>query len=163
MPETITRPAVPEDIPEILEMIHLLADYEREPDAVKATENGLCEHLFGQTPAVFATVIPSSVTGRRLDGMALWFLNFSTWEGTHGIYLEDLYVREDRRGRGLGRLLISALAQICVERDYPRLEWSVLKWNEPSIAVYRKLGARPQEEWDTYRLTGSSLQALGRA
>lgn len=161
MPDMTTRPAVPEDISEILEMIHLLAEYEKEPDAVKATESGLMKHLFGTNPAVFATVIPSRSADRRLDGMALWFLNFSTWEGTHGIYLEDLYVREDRRGEGLGRALITALAHICVQRGYPRLEWSVLKWNEPSIAVYKKLGAIPQDEWDTYRLTGPALQTLG--
>lgn len=162
MSEPILRPAVIDDIPEILEMIHLLAIFEREPDAVKATEEGLRRLLFDEHPSVFATLVQAQPgQDRRLDGMALWFRNFSTWEGTLGIYLEDLYIREEARSQGLGTRLLSSLAHTCVERGYSRLEWCVLKWNKPAIAVYEKVGAVAQDEWDTYRVSGNALLALG--
>ncbi|MEA5454353.1 GNAT family N-acetyltransferase [Sinomonas sp. JGH33] len=155
---TTLRPARPDDVPAVLELIHDLAVYEREPNAVKNTVPVLTEQLFGDNPAIFAHVVEEE--GRVL-GFALWFLNYSTWEGTHGIYLEDLYVRPETRGRGYGKLLLAELARIAVERGYARVEWSVLKWNEPSIGFYKSLGARAMDEWDTFRLTGDALAAFG--
>jgi GNAT superfamily N-acetyltransferase len=157
------RPAVLDDVQEIHDLIVELAVYEKEPDAVKNTPERLRELLFGEHPAIFAFVAESRDPGRRIDGFALWFLNYSTWEGTHGIYLEDLYVRPERRGSGLGKALLARLAQTAVERGYARVEWVVLKWNEPSISFYRGLGAYPLEEWDTFRLTGDALTRLGTA
>jgi ribosomal protein S18 acetylase RimI-like enzyme len=158
MPEI--RRARETDIPAILGLIRELATYEKEPDAVKATEPQLREALFGPEPAVFAHV---AEVGGEVEGMALWFRNFSTWEGTHGIYLEDLYVRPGNRGRGLGTALLRTLAGHAVERGYARVEWAVLNWNEPAIGFYRSLGAGPQEDWTTYRLTGDALAAFGAA
>ena len=158
------RKAVPEDVPEIIELIHELAIYEKEPDAVTVQAQTLCSQLFGEQPAVFAHVAQApNGAGRRLDGVAIWFLNYSTWEGAHGIYLEDLFVREDARGRGAGKALLASLASVASSRGYARVEWSVLKWNAPSIAFYKSLGAFPMDEWDTYRLTGDALASLGRA
>ncbi|MBS3180420.1 MULTISPECIES: GNAT family N-acetyltransferase [unclassified Pseudoclavibacter] len=168
MTEPTIRPAVPADVPQILDLIRGLAVYEREPDAVKTTEEQLHRNFFGENPAVFATVAEApreteaGADSTRLDGIALWFLSYSTWEGEHGIWLEDLYVREDARGGGIGKALLGSLAQECVAKGYRRLEWSVLKWNEPSIGFYTSLGAFPMDEWDTFRLTGDPLQALGR-
>lgn len=155
---TQIRAARPEDVPAVLEMVHELAGYEREPDAVRMTEEQLHEALFGERPAVFAHVVDD---GERLLGFALWFLNFSTWEGTHGIYLEDLYVRPEARGGGHGTALLRTLARCAVERGWARVEWSVLNWNEPSIGFYRSLGARPQDEWSVFRLTGEALRRVG--
>ncbi|WP_408021429.1 GNAT family N-acetyltransferase [Sinomonas humi] len=157
-PVTTLRRATPDDVPAILGLIRDLAVYEREPDAVKNTVAVLTEQLFGESPAIFAHVVDE---GGEVLGFALWFLNYSTWEGTHGIYLEDLYVRPEARGRGYGKALLRELARTAVERGYARVEWSVLKWNEPSIGFYRSIGARPMDEWDTFRLTGSSLAAFG--
>ena len=158
------RSAVPEDVPEIVQLIVELAVYEKEPDAVKLTEEKLAGDLFADHPAVFVDVAEApSEAGQRIDGFALWFLNYSTWEGVHGIYLEDLYVREDARGSGVGKALLRSLARTAVDRGYQRVEWSVLKWNEPSIGFYKSLGAFPQEEWDTYRLTGGPLENFARA
>ena len=148
------------DVPAILELIRELAAYEKEPDAVKATEEQLRDALFGPDPAVFAHVV--EVDG-HVEGMALWFRNFSTWEGVHGIYLEDLYVRPGNRGRGLGTALLRTLARHAVDQGYARVEWAVLNWNEPAIGFYRSLGAGPQEDWSTYRLTGDALTAFGAA
>ena len=169
-PKFILRAAEPKDVPQILALIKDLAEYEKEPDAVKGTEESLQNHLFGDNPAVFGTVVEivdadDNSTGEngsvQLAGMALWFLNFSTWECTHGIYLEDLYVRPELRGKGLGKQLLQFLAQTCVERGYQRLEWCVLKWNQPSIDFYKSVGAFPMDEWDTYRLTGDALASFG--
>lgn len=158
------RPARPGDVPEILRLIRDLATYEREPDAVLNTEGALHRHLFGEHPAVFCHVVEDVVeeaTGTRVVGLALWFLNYSTWKGTHGIWLEDLYVDPAVRGRGHGRRLLEHLAGICVERGYARMEWTVLDWNEPSIGFYRSLGAEPLDEWTTFRLTGQALLTAG--
>ena len=155
------RAAQPEDVPEIYRLIRALAEYERSLPSVTGTQDDLRKALFGADgaqPAVFAHVAEDA---GRVVGFALWFLNYSTWTGQHGIYLEDLYVDESMRGSGYGKALLTELARVCVERGYQRLEWSVLKWNEPSIGFYRSLGAVAMDEWDTYRLAGPALQALG--
>jgi GNAT superfamily N-acetyltransferase len=141
-------------------MVRELAEYEKAPDDAKATEEQLRDALFGAHPAVFAHVAEDE--DGQVVGFALWFRNFSTWNGTHGVYLEDLYVRPAARGSGHGRALLTELSRICVERGYGRLEWSVLDWNAPSIAFYRALGAEPMDEWTVYRLDGAALAALGR-
>jgi len=154
------RTAEERDIPEILRLIHALAIYEKEPDAVVTTEDGLRTALFCESPAVFAHVIDGDEPG-TLAGMAVWYLTFSTWEGVHGIYLEDLFVQPQYRGRGYGKALLASLASVCVERGYARLEWAVLNWNEPSIGFYRSLGALPMDEWTAFRLDGEALRQLG--
>ncbi|GAB3682553.1 GNAT family N-acetyltransferase [Angustibacter aerolatus] len=159
------RPAVPADVPRLLELVQELAEYEREPDAVQTTEQDLLEHLFPADPAqarVHALVAEvDDGSGPRVEGMAIWYVTFSTWVGRHGLWLEDLYVTPDRRGSGLGKALLQELARIAVERGYGRVEWWVLDWNEPSIAFYRRLGAVAQDEWTTFRLDGDALSALG--
>ncbi|MEU8244939.1 GNAT family N-acetyltransferase [Nonomuraea sp. NPDC048916] len=154
------RIATPDDVPVILELIHDLAEYEKAPQEVQVTEEQLRDTLFGDSPAVFAHIAEDE---GEVAGFAMWFLNYSTWRGTHGIYLEDLYVRPDLRGGGHGKALLTELARICVERGYQRLEWSVLNWNEPAIRFYRSLGAGPMDEWTTFRLTDEPLRRLGRA
>ncbi|RPK79252.1 putative acetyltransferase [Streptomyces sp. ADI97-07] len=141
-------------------MVRELADYEKALDEANATEEQLREALFGELPAAYAHVAVADEDG-EVVGFALWFLNFSTWRGVHGVYLEDLYVRPERRGAGHGKALLAELARICVERGYGRLEWSVLDWNAPSIAFYESLGARPQDGWTVYRLTDGALAGLG--
>ncbi|MGW7817340.1 N-acetyltransferase family protein [Streptomyces puniciscabiei] len=154
------RPAIPADIPVIHALIRELAEYEKAPQEARATQEQLREALFGERPAAFAHMAVDDATGQAV-GFALWFLNFSTWRGVHGIHLEDLYVRPSARGGGHGRALLTELARICVERGYGRLEWSVLDWNRPAIGFYEALGARPQDEWTVYRLTDGALAALG--
>ena len=154
------RPARPADVPVIRTLIAELAEYEREPEAAKATEEQLHTALFGEHSAVFALMAEDDTTGTPV-GFALYFLNFSTWTGTHGIYLEDLLVRPTVRGGGHGTALLRELARIAVERGYSRVEWSVLDWNEPSIGFYKALGAVPMDEWTTMRLTGEALRELG--
>ncbi|PVE17011.1 GNAT family N-acetyltransferase [Arthrobacter sp. Bz4] len=151
------RDARPADLATILQLIHDLAIYEKEPDAVRNTPEQLHQALFGPMPSVFAHVAESDGV---IQGFALWFLNYSTWEGVNGIYLEDLYVRPEARGEGHGKALLQNLARIAAERGYARVEWSVLNWNEPSINFYDSLGALPQDEWTTYRLTGPALTAV---
>lgn len=153
------RTAAPADVPVIHEMVRELADYEKALQEVRATEEQLREALFGEHPAAFAHI--AETDDGQVAGFALWFLNFSTWRGVHGIYLEDLYVRPHLRGGGHGRALLAELARICAERGYERLEWAVLNWNAPSIAFYESLGARPQDEWTVYRLTDEALARLG--
>ncbi|WP_330175112.1 GNAT family N-acetyltransferase [Streptomyces sp. NBC_01498] len=155
------RTATAADVPVIHAMIRELAAYEKAPDEARATEAQLREALFGERPAAYAHLAETD-EGTAV-GFALWFLNFSTWRGVHGIHLEDLYVRPESRGAGHGKALLGELARICVERGYERLEWSVLDWNEPSIAFYRALGARPQDGWTVFRLTDGELAALGGA
>lgn len=140
-------------------MVRELAEYEKALDEARASEEQLHEALFGERPAAFAHM--AETADGEVAGFALWFLNFSTWRGVHGIYLEDLYVRPGLRGGGYGKALLTELARICVERGYERLEWSVLNWNTPSINFYRSLGAKPQDEWTVYRLTDEALTSLG--
>ena len=156
------RPATPADIPALHALIRELAEYEKALEEAKATEEQLHEALFGDRPAAYAHIAADDATGETV-GCAVWFLNFSTWRGVHGIYLEDLYVRPTARGAGHGKALLAELARICVERGYQRLEWAVLNWNTPSIAFYEALGARRQDEWSVYRLTDDALTALGTA
>ncbi|MFF8607920.1 GNAT family N-acetyltransferase [Streptomyces sp. NPDC015346] len=153
------RTATPDDVPVIHAMVRELAEYEKALDEARATEEQLREALFGEHPAAFAHI--AETDEGEVAGFALWFLNFSTWRGVHGIYLEDLYVRPSMRGGGHGKALLRELARICVERGYERLEWSVLDWNTPSINFYKSLGARPQDEWTVYRLTDEALASLG--
>jgi len=150
------REARESDVERIHQLVRDLATYERAPDQVKATPEQLRAALFGPQPAAYALV---AETGNQIVGFALYFLNFSTWEGVHGIYLEDLYVMPEHRGTGLGKALLKSLAQIAVERGYARFEWWVLDWNTPSIDFYRRLGAVPMDEWTVYRLTGDALRA----
>ena len=152
------RRARPEDVPAIVELVYGLADYERAPDECHLTAAQLETALFGDAPAVFCHVAEHE---GEVAGCALWFLSFSTWRGVHGIYLEDLFVRPETRGSGLGKALLTALAQECVTNGYERLEWSVLNWNTPAIDFYKSLGAGPQDEWTTYRLTNPALTHLG--
>jgi GNAT superfamily N-acetyltransferase len=164
MPQGLIRRARPDDVAEILAMVQELAAYERMPDAVVASADQLRLALFGDHPKVFAHVVEhKAADGRRLGGFALWFLNFSTWLGRHGLYLEDLYVRPELRGVGYGRRLLATLAQECVDNDYGRLEWWVLDWNKPSRDFYEAHGARPLTEWVPYRVTGDALPALAAA
>lgn len=151
------RPARADDARGILACIAALATYEKEPDAVENSVEALVETLFGADPRAFAHVVERD---GEVRGIAVWFLTYSTWTGTHGIWLEDLYVHEADRGRGYGTALLAALAALCVERGYRRFEWTVLDWNEPSIEIYRALGAAPMHEWTTQRLTGPGLAAL---
>lgn len=153
------RPAAPADVPVIHEMIRELAQYEKASHEANATEEQLRAALFDDRPAAYAHI--AETEDGEVAGFALWFLNFSTWRGVHGIYLEDLYVRPHLRGGGHGKALLRELARTCVERGYERLEWSVLNWNTPSIDFYRSLGARPQDEWTVYRLTDEALKNLG--
>jgi GNAT superfamily N-acetyltransferase len=151
------RDVRPEDVPAVVKLVHELADYERAADECHLTEEQLRAVLFGPSPALFGFV--AELDG-EVVGFALWFLNFSTWRGVHGIYLEDLYVRPEHRGHGFGQRLLARLARECVERGYARLEWSVLDWNEPALGFYRRLGAVQMDEWTVNRLTGDALTAL---
>ena len=168
------RPARPSDVPAVVAMVHELAAYERSAELCRLTDEQLRAALFpaeatsrrerasgadatGPGPALFGHVAESPEG--EVFGFALWFLNFSTWEGVHGIYLEDLYVRPTARGRGAGRALLAALAGICQERGYRRLEWWVLDWN-PAREFYDALGARAMDEWVPYRVEGDALRTL---
>ena len=152
------RRARPDDVPALVELVYGLAEYERAPDECHLTAEQLRTALFGETPAVFCHVAEHE---GEIAGCAIWFLNFSTWRGVHGIYLEDLFVRPETRGTGLGKALLTALAQECVRNNYERLEWSVLNWNTPAIDFYKSLGAKPQADWTVYRLTDEALKELG--
>jgi GNAT superfamily N-acetyltransferase len=156
---SVIRPATANDVPAILQMIHDLAIYEKEPDAVRNTPEMLHAALFGENPRIFATMAENDAGD--VQGFALWFLNYSTWEGVHGIYLEDLYVKPEARGAGHGKALLRHLAATAVDRGYARVEWSVLDWNEPSINFYKNLGAAPMDDWSTFRLTGAALESFG--
>jgi GNAT superfamily N-acetyltransferase len=145
-------------VPVVLELIRELAVYERELDAVEATEELLREALFGEQP-VASCHVALGVDG-EVAGFALWYVTFSTWRGRPGLWLEDLFVRPTSRGRGLGKALLQELAAVCVERGYPRFEWWVLDWNEPAIGFYRSLGAVPQDAWTVFRVDGEALVRL---
>lgn len=162
------RPSVPDDVPEIFAMVCELAEYERARHEVQSTEELFTEALFCEEPAVWATILEhhpdekaaAEAPGWEIAGMAIWFRNFFTWTAKHSIYLDDLYVREQYRGLGYGKALLQHLAQICVDRGYPRLDWWVLDWNESAIAFYRRIGAVGMDEWTVNRLTGPALEQL---
>jgi GNAT superfamily N-acetyltransferase len=154
------RPATVDDVPVVMSLVHELATYEREPDAVVATEEMFRGALFGAEPKVFCLVAEDAAG--TVVGFAIWFFTFSTWLGRHGVYLEDLFVRPEARGAGHGRALLTELARIAVANDCGRVEWAVLDWNEPAQGFYRSLGAEPMETWTTWRLTGAALQDLGK-
>ena len=160
-PVSTIRPARPSDVSAIVAMVHELADYERAAELCHLTEDQLRSALFAERPALFGHVAVDPAD--QPFGYALWFLNFSTWEGVHGIYLEDLYVRPYARGTGAGRALLSTLAAICVERGYQRLEWWVLNWNSLARDFYAAIGAVAMDEWMPYRLSGSALRAVASA
>jgi GNAT superfamily N-acetyltransferase len=152
------RPATAADVPTILALISELAAFERLSHEVVATEDGLREALFGARPG--AEVVIGQLDG-EVVGFALFFPNFSTFLGRPGMYLEDLFVRPKFRGQGHGEQLLRHLARICLERNYGRLEWSVLDWNQRAIDFYKALGARPMDEWTVFRVTGEALAKLG--
>ena len=142
----------------ILQLIKDLAEYEKAPHEVKAGEQEILETIFAENPKVFCDFV--EVDG-DIAGLAIWFLNYSTWQGKHGIYLEDLYVKLEFRGRGYGKALLQHLANICNERGYGRFQWWVLDWNSPAIEFYRSLGAEAMSEWTVYRVSGDPLRRLG--
>ncbi|MFR9751208.1 N-acetyltransferase family protein [Nocardia sp. 004] len=144
-------------MPALVDLIYELADYEKARDECTVTAEQLHAALFGPLPKVFAHVVADE-TGPL--GCAIWFLNFSTWDGVHGIYLEDLYVKPETRGKGYGKALLAALAKEAVDNGYSRVAWSVLTWNKPSIDFYESIGAVAQHDWIGYRLTGTALDAL---
>jgi GNAT superfamily N-acetyltransferase len=151
------RPATPEDVPQILTFVRELAEYEREPDAVVATEPMLSEALFGDQR--WAETVIAEVDGAPV-GFALFFHNFSTWTGRPGIYVEDLYVSPAARGTGVGKALLRHVAGLALDRGCARLEWAVLDWNQPAIDFYRGMGAQPMDEWTVQRVTGEALARL---
>ena len=148
------RPIRPEDVPAVVRLVRELAEYEKAAQEVRLTDQQLHDRLFGEAPALFGHV---AEVGGQVVGTAVWFLTFSTWGGTHGIHLEDLYVQPQHRGSGLGRELLRTLADLCVQRGYSRLEWSVLDWNTPSIEFYEAAGAVPMDGWTVFRLTDDAL------
>jgi GNAT superfamily N-acetyltransferase len=154
------RPAVVEDVPLILKFINALAEYERMSDQVVATEAGLRDALFGSKPG--AEVLIASAGGEPA-GFALFFHNFSTFVGRRGLYLEDLFVKPEWRGHGIGKRLLVHLARLAVERDCGRFEWAVLDWNEPAIQFYQGLGALPLDDWRIFRVSGDALRRLAEA
>ncbi|MBO9578041.1 MAG: GNAT family N-acetyltransferase [Microbacteriaceae bacterium] len=154
----VLREARTADVPAIHQRIIDLAVYEREPDAVTGSEAMLRDVLTRADSPVRCHVVERD---GEIVGIAIWFLNYSTWTGTLGVHLEDLFVLESQRGLGYGRALLAELAAICVERGYARFQWNVLDWNEPAIAFYRSLGAEPLDEWTTLRLSGEALRRVG--
>jgi GNAT superfamily N-acetyltransferase len=154
------RRARVEDVPIILELIRDLATYERAPHKVTATEEQLVDVLFGERPAAEALV---AFEGESPVGFAVYFYNFSTWLGRPGLYLEDLFVKPEKRGKGYGRALLVELAKIARDRGCGRMEWAVLDWNEPAIKFYRTLGAKPMDEWTVFRLTRDGIERLANA
>ena len=154
------RPACVEDVPIILGLIRDLATYERAPNEVTATEEQLVDVLFGTRPTAEVLL---AFEGKSPVGFAVFFYNFSTWLGRPGLYLEDLFVKPDKRGKGYGRALLVDLAKIARDRGCGRMEWAVLDWNEPAIKFYRALGAKPMDEWTVFRLTRDGIARLAQA
>jgi GNAT superfamily N-acetyltransferase len=154
------RPACVEDVPVILELIRELATYERAPDEVTATKGQLVDVLFGERPAAEVLL---AFEGKSPIGFAVFFQNFSTWLGRPGLYLEDLFVKPEKRGKGYGRALLIDLAKIARDRACGRMEWAVLNWNEPAIKFYRALGAEPLDEWTVFRLTREGIAELAKS
>jgi GNAT superfamily N-acetyltransferase len=157
---TTIRPATPADISQILAFIRALATYEREPDAVTATEADLLSHGFGPNPYYFCFIAESNGTPA---GFALYFFNYSTWLGRPGLYLEDLFVLPKFRGLGIGKALLQRVAAIAVEKGCPRLQWEVLDWNTPAIDFYQAMGAEFLDTWRNVRVTGDALLKLAGA
>lgn len=153
------RPAGPDDVDEMLALIHELAVYEKAPESAVATPELLHRALFGERPTAEAVI---AEWAGKPAGFALFFHNFSTWLGKPGLYLEDLFVREDMRGKGIGKALLLHLAGIARDRGCGRMEWSVLDWNTPAIDFYKSLGAEPMDEWTVYRLDAAALENLGK-
>jgi len=151
------REAKMDDVEAIHQLIIELAVYEKEPDAVIASVRDIRENLFGENPVAFCHV--AEVDG-KVVGIAIWFLNYSTWLGKAGLYLEDLFIKPEFRGSGLGLKLMKTLAQLCVDRGYERFQWWVLDWNKPSINFYKSIGAEAMDEWTVYRLSGSALKSF---
>ena len=152
------RSARREDADEIVALIYELALYEKAPEEAKATREDILATFFSDQPKVFCEIV--EVDG-AIAGLAIWFLNYSTWQGKHGIYLEDLFIRPHYRGAGHGKALLQHLAAICEERGFGRFQWWVLDWNQPSIDFYKAKGAVAMDEWTTYRVTGDALRKLG--
>lgn len=151
------RPASIDDTDEILTLIYELALYEKAPDEAKATREQIIESFFTDDPKVFCEIV--EVDG-AVAGFAIWFLNYSTWQGKHGIYLEDLFVRPQYRGKGFGKALLKHLAAICEDRGYGRFQWWVLDWNQPAIDFYKSLGAVAMDEWTVFRVSEQALMQL---
>ena len=152
------RPAKSEEVGEVLQLIQDLAAYEKAPEQVEASKEDLLNTIFSSDPRVFCDLV--EVDG-QIAGMAIWFLNYSTWQAKHGIYLEDLFIKPEYRGRGYGKALLKHLAKICDEKGYGRLQWWVLDWNSPAIEFYKSLGAEAMDEWTVYRTSGKALKDLG--
>ena len=152
------RPAKKEEVGEVLQLIQDLATYEKAPDQVEASRDDLLNTIFAKEPRVFCDLV--EVDG-QIAGMAIWFLNYSTWQAKHGIYLEDLYIKPEFRAKGYGKALLKHLAQICDREGYGRLQWWVLDWNSPAIEFYRSFGAEAMDEWTVYRTSGQALKNLG--
>ena len=152
------RPAKREEVGEVLQLIQDLATYEKAPDQVEASKDDLLNTIFAKEPRVFCDLV--EVDG-QIAGMAIWFLNYSTWQAKHGIYLEDLYIKPEFRAKGYGKALLKHLAQICDREGYGRLQWWVLDWNSPAIEFYRSFGAEAMDEWTVYRTSGQALKDLG--
>jgi GNAT superfamily N-acetyltransferase len=148
------RGATEADLPEILAMICELAEYENAIHEVQADLPDLKRALFADDPKVFAEIVEED---GQILGFAIWFLNFSTWQGRHGIYLEDLYIRPAARGKGFGKALLVHLANLCQKNNWGRLQWWVLDWNSPAIEFYRSLGAVAMDEWTVHRVSGDAL------
>jgi GNAT superfamily N-acetyltransferase len=152
------RPAKREEVGEVLQLIQDLATYEKAPDQVEASRDDLLNTIFAKEPRVFCDLV--EVDG-QIAGMAIWFLNYSTWQAKHGIYLEDLYIKPEFRAKGYGKALLKHLAQICDREGYGRLQWWVLDWNSPAIEFYKSFGAEAMDEWTVYRTSGLALKNLG--
>ena len=152
------RPAKREEVGEVLQLIQDLATYEKAPEQVEASKDDLLNTIFAKDPRVFCDLV--EVDG-QIAGMAIWFLNYSTWQAKHGIYLEDLYIKPEFRARGYGKALLKHLAQICDKEGYGRLQWWVLDWNSPAIEFYKSFGAEAMDEWTVYRTSGQALKDLG--
>jgi len=152
------RPARSNESSIILQLIKDLAQYEKAPNEVEASEKEIIKTVFAENPKVFCDFV--EVDG-DVAGMAIWFLNYSTWQAKHGIYLEDLYIKPEFRGKGCGKALLKHLAKICNEKGYGRLQWWVLDWNSPAIEFYKSLGAEAMDEWTVYRTSGKALSVLG--
>jgi GNAT superfamily N-acetyltransferase len=152
------RPAKSEEVGEVLQLIQDLATYEKAPEQVEASKEDLLNTIFVKDPRVFCDLV--EVDG-QVAGMAIWFLNYSTWQAKHGIYLEDIFIKPEYRGRGYGKALLKHLAKICDEKGYGRLQWWVLDWNSPAIEFYKSFGAEAMDEWTVYRTSGQALKDLG--